>query len=163
MTTAPTCIIAYTSEDDRYKHVRKAAFETALAAEARLILYDIDAAGMFNAPLPTVWSGDVDDDLFGHLLTPEELEMAGRPEMAAQVRTARSAHIDAYGWLPAKKGAGGIAEYADEQGADLIMMPAEMEDPGIFDKLRGATVEKAVEETHRPIAVVDQEGDVTYR
>lgn len=164
MTTAPQTIIAYTAEDDRYATLRLAAEEAAREAQARLILYDIDAAGMFAAPLPTKeWSAEGADELFGDALTPEDLERAGRHELAGQVRDARAAGVAAFGWLPSKKGADGLAEYADHHHADLIMLPADMEEPGLFDRLRGATVDAAAEKTGRPIAVVDEAGQVTYR
>jgi hypothetical protein len=162
MATSPTRILAYTSEDDRYAADRRAAEETAAAAEAALILNDIDAAQMFASPLPTEWSGEGDEDQFGDLLTPEDLERAGRHQVARQVAEARAAGIDAYGWLPSKKGADGLAEYADRQEVDLIMLPADLEDPGLFDRLRGATVDAALKETDRPIAVVDEHGQVSY-
>ena len=44
MATSPTCIIAYTGEDDRYTRVARAAMDIARAANASLIFYDIDAA-----------------------------------------------------------------------------------------------------------------------
>ncbi|MCC6383075.1 MAG: hypothetical protein IT304_11270 [Dehalococcoidia bacterium] len=164
MATAPTCIIAYTAEDDRYRAVREAAIETARAAEARLILYDIDAAQMFASPLPTEeWSGEGDRDLWPDKLAPDDLERAGRHGVAEQVRAARRAGVQAFAWLPQKKGADGLAEYAEAQGADLIMMPEQMEDPGVVDRLRGASVEAAVEETGRPVAVVGEAGEIDYR
>lgn len=164
MTTAPQTIIAYTAEDDRYATLRLAAEEAAREAQARLILYDIDAAGMFADPLPNeAWDGEGATDLFGELLSPDDLERAGRHELAGQVQDARQAGIQAFGWLPAKKGADGLAEYADHHHADLIMLPADMEEPGLFDRLRGATVDAAAEKTGRPIAVVDEAGQVTYR
>ncbi|MCC7363929.1 MAG: universal stress protein [Dehalococcoidia bacterium] len=162
MTTSPTCIIAYTSEDERYDSVRKAALDTARASEARLILYDIDAAQMFAAPLPTSWSGEDSGETFGDRLTADDLERAGRHQLAEQVREACEAGVEAFGWLPEKKGADAMAEYADLQHADLIIMPAAMEEPGLFDRLRGNTVEKAVEATDRPIALVDDDGEVRY-
>src|SRR4029079_5560081 len=73
MTTAPTCIIAYTADDDRYKHVRDAGIEAAANAEARLILYDIDAAQLLAAPLPTAWSGEGARDEFPNRLLPDDL------------------------------------------------------------------------------------------
>jgi len=163
MTTAPTCIIAYTSEDGRYDSVVDAAIETASQAQARLILYDIDAAQVFAKPMPTEWSGDTDESLWPDRLTEEDLERAGRHPIAEQVARAREQGVEAYGWLPQDKGADELAEYADEQNADLIMLPADMEDQGLFARLRGAaTIQDAVEQTQRPVAVVHEDGEVEY-
>lgn len=164
MTTSPTVIIAYTAEDDRYRAVRQAAEATASAAEAKLILYDIDAAQMFASPLPQeAWSGEGDRAQWPAELSPADLERAGRHEIAQQVREARDRGILAFGWLPEKKGAEGIADYADEREADLIIMPREMEEPGLMDRLRGATVDAAAEKTGRPIVVVGEDGELEHR
>lgn len=162
MTTAPTCIIAVTGEDGRYDALVRAARQTAAQSQARLILYDVDAAQMFASPLPTEWSGDTDDGQFSELLSEADLERAGRHPIAEQVRKARAEGIEAFGWLPSQKGAPALAEYADRHQADLIMVPSDSEDPSFLDKLRGATLDKLEEETTRPVAVVDENGEVAY-
>jgi nucleotide-binding universal stress UspA family protein len=171
MTTAPTCIIAYTSEDGRFDSVLRAAMDTARAAEAKLILYDIDSAPgglgqlmkpLDGVPLPTEWSADGTSEEFPDRLSPDDLERAGRKVIAQQVRGARSAGIEAFGWLPSKKGADTLAEYARQQGADLIMLPSELNDPSLFQKLRKETTAKAIQESHVPVAVVDEAGHVDY-
>jgi nucleotide-binding universal stress UspA family protein len=163
--TAPTCIIAYTAEDDRYRAVLEAAEETARAANARLILFDADAASRFSEPLPSNWSGEGARDLYGsETLSADELETAGRHKIAEQVRHARKLGIDAFGWLPKSKDADAIASYAEREQADLIMLPSELEEPGLMGKLRGeASVEETAEKAQRPVAVVDEQGNVEYR
>jgi len=165
MTTSPKVIIAYTSEDDRFRSVLEAAEETAAAADARLILFDADAASRISAPLPTDWSGEGDRDLFGSdTLLPDDLERAGRHSFAEQVRHARNLGIEAFGWLPAAKDADAIAEYAEREHADLIMLPSHLEEPGLLGKLKGeSSVEEAAEKAGRPVAVIDEGGNVEYR
>lgn len=163
MTTAPTCIIAYASEHGRYPALGKAAIETAQSAQAKLIFYDIDAATLFTSPTPTVWSGGGTKDEMPHMLLPEDLEAAGRESIANQVASARRAGVDAYGWLPDTKGSDGLAHYADEVGADLIMLPQEFAEPGLFAKLRGASAKAALKDTHRPIVVVKDNGESEYQ
>lgn len=160
MTTSPTCIIAYTSEDNSFPEVRKAAMETARQAQARLILYDIDAATPFAKPLPTDVSAEGGKEHVPNRLTVADLERAGRPEVMKQLQTALSMGIDAYAWLPGEVGGDALAEYADQQGADLIMVPEELGEPGLIDRLRNKTLDSAVEETHRPVAVVRPSGEV---
>src|SRR5260221_12919805 len=122
MLAPPHCIIAYTAEDDRYAALRLTAEVAARNAGATLILYDIDAAGMFAAPLPTVeWSAEGAGELFPDPMAPGDLERAGRHQIADQVRHARDAGVEAYGWLPSKKGAGGLADYAQAHDSDLIL------------------------------------------
>lgn len=165
MATFPSVIIAYTSEDGRYDAVVRAAEEAASAAEARLILFDADAASRFSEPLPSNWSGEDARALFGQdALTPDELELAGRHAIADQVRHALGRGIDAAGWLPKSKDADAIAEYAEREHADLILLPKELEHPGLVGKLRGeSSVTEDVEKVGRPLAVVDEDGNVEYR
>jgi nucleotide-binding universal stress UspA family protein len=85
------------------------------------------------------------------------------------VARARAAGVDAWGWLPAQRGTGQVVDYAREHGADLVLLPAELEEPGLAERLRGQTVSKAVEEaeeTAEPsddVAVVLVERDGSLR
>ena len=154
MTTAPTTILAYASEDGRFAALATAAREAAQAAHARLILYDIDAASVFTPPLPTRWSAEGTTEDVPSMLGPQELESAGRAGVARLVEDARSAGIEAYAWLPAKKGADALASYADEVHADLIMVPQELAEPSLIKRLQGETLKSAVDQAHRPVALV---------
>lgn len=162
MATAPNCIIVYLGEDEsRYKSVFDAAVETARSSEARVILYDADAASVLGAsPLPTWWSADGERELVGDKLSPEGLERAGCAAMARQVRHARSLGIDAWGWLPSSRRAKHLAEYADQEGADLLIVPSDLEDVGILGRLKGEpTAEEIAESAERQVLVVDVSGD----
>lgn len=160
MSTSPTCIIAYTGEGDHLAAVRDAAVRTAKTSNARLILYDIDSASPFSKPLPTNWSAGDGEAEVPSLLTVGDLERAGRHEMASQVQDAIDAGITAFGWLAGDKGGDSLAEYAREHGADLIMLPKELEDPGIIDRLRNVTLDDVEERIDRPIAIVAPDGEV---
>ncbi|HET9681678.1 MAG TPA: hypothetical protein VFP19_06520, partial [Candidatus Limnocylindrales bacterium] len=97
----PRTIVALTREGDGARAVRRAATERALDDHATLILYDLDAGrDPLESPLPTEWSAEGTNDGVTDRLGPEELEAAGRHAIAEQVRAARSAGIDAWGWLP---------------------------------------------------------------
>lgn len=160
MTTSPTCIIAYTSEEDRFPEVVKAACNTAAAAEARLVFYDIDASSPFAKPLPTDWSAEGAKDQVPLELSADDLERAGRHHIALQVRNAREQGIDAYGWLPGDNSGEALADYAHRVGADLILIPEELQDPGLFEKLRGKTLENVEKHVDRPLALVHSDGRV---
>ena len=156
MTTSPTCIIAYIGEGERHAAVEQAAIEAAEAAQARLILYDADSASLFGEPLPSNWSGEGADEVFSNRLSPEELEAAGRHEMAERVQRARSRGIDAHGWLPKSRGAEAFEAYAAEQDADLLVVPSDLDAPGLIDRLRGTpSTKKVAEKAERPVVVVD--------
>jgi len=88
-----------------------------------VILFDLDAdLGPFESPLPTGWSGDGEEDQFGSRLDAADLEAAGQPRLAERVRSLEDAGIDARGWLPPKADADALAEYAAQQGAELVIV-----------------------------------------
>ena len=138
MATSPTRVLAYVREDARYAPVREAALATARAADAELILYDADAATKLGSPLPSWWSGEQEERPNGDRLTPEDLEAAGRHALANHVRTASAAGIEAFGWLPSGRGAQDFITYAEAQGADLLVVPEDLDDEGLFARFRGA-------------------------
>ena len=138
MSTSPTVVIAYIREDARYAPVRVAAISAALTAKAELILYDADSASLFSSPLPSFWSADSAERPVGNRLSPEELETAGRHDLAEHVRNARSAGVETFGWLASSRGASDFTDYADTQGADLLVVPEDLEDEGLIARLRRA-------------------------
>lgn len=173
MPATPTCIIVYTREDGTLAEVREAASALASAAKAKLILYDIDAAPgglgqltnpLEGVPMPTTWSGGGDKENFEQpgQLGPDELERAGRHAIAGQVREARARGIETYAWLPSTKSGTGLAEYAEEQGADLIMVPSDLGRPNLMKRIRGETTAKVIDRAEAAVAVVHRDGRVEY-
>jgi hypothetical protein len=142
-TTDARTIVAVTGEDDRYRAVRSRA--TALAAGGRgtVILYDLDAGGLFASPVPTQWSGEGEQELTAEeagprdRLDPDELDTAGRAAVADQVRQLRSMGVDAWAWLPTTKDASDLADYAERQGATLVLVPPDLARPSLVDKVTG--------------------------
>ncbi len=145
MNSMPTVVVAYIREDERYAPVTLAAIEAARSAGAQLILYDADSASRMSEPLPGTWSADNGERPFGDRLTPEEIESAGRHELAEQVRAARTSGIDTFGWLASTRGASDFLDYADAQGAGLLVVPDDMQDEGLLARLRGAPAPGEIE------------------
>lgn len=130
-TREPRTIVAITGEDDRFDAIRSRATALADGADTTVILYDIDAAGMFASPVPTEWSGDgqqelMDEEASNDRLDADALETAGRGAIATQVRSLRAMGIDAWGWLPTRRDTADLAAYATRQGASLVLVPVEM-------------------------------------
>lgn len=160
MSTAPTTVIAYTGEDRRYGPVTSYAAETAKASSAMLILYDIDAAGM-QAPLPTDWSAEGTQELHDSgRLNAEMLEAAGRQELAGKVRKYESEGLEVYGWLPQSSSIDSLADYAESQGADLIVVPSQSDHRTLLDRFRGRDTDDLADHTTVAVAVVDEEEGV---
>ena len=149
-------IVAVTGEDDRFAPVRSRATSLAAGGQGTVILYDLDAGGLFASPVPTEWSGEGQEQLVEEeagprdRLDPEELDTAGRSEIAEQVRSMRAVGVDAWGWLPTTKDTKDLAEYAERQGASLVLVPPELEQPGLIDKLAGRTGAAEANE-HTPV------------
>jgi hypothetical protein len=153
MTDART-IVAVTGEDDRYAPVRTRASAMAAGSPSTVILYDVDAPGLFSSPVPTEWSGEGEQELTPERMGPEELEAQGRKPLADQVRNLRGVGIDAWAWLPATADAGALADYAERQGADVILVPKDLEEPGLLQKLQGKDASETREETRIPVVAV---------
>jgi nucleotide-binding universal stress UspA family protein len=151
-------VIAYIGDGDRYWPLIERAFDVAERRGSPLILYNADAASMFSNPLPTWWSADGEKEQFGERLDPEQLEKAGYEDLSQRVVSARSRGIDAFGWLPSKRDAHALAEYADNQGADLLVVPSSLDQKGLVDWIKGRpTTDQVAEETDLPLVVVELE------
>ena len=150
----PQTIVAVTGEDDRFAGVRSRASAMAAGGRGTVILYDLDAAGMFSSPTPTEWSGEGEQELTPDRMGPDELEAQGRKPLADQVRTLREVGVDAWAWLPSTKDAKDLADYAERQGADVILVPPELEAPGVLEQVQGEDADTARDETRIPVVTV---------
>lgn len=161
-TSGSPIIVAVTGEDDRYAALRSRATEMAAGNQATVILYDIDAAGVFASPVPTEWSGEgqeelVEEEASEDRLDPDALDTAGRSTLAGQVRSLRSMGVDAWGWLPVKKDASELARYAERQGASVVLVPPDLEQPSLVDRVLGNDgTRKANEESSVRFETVDR-------
>ena len=141
MATPRSTIVAVTSEDPRHVPVLARASAVAKERDAQVILFDLDADfGPFESPLPTAWSGEGEEDQFGSRLNSQDLEAAGQPRLAERVRTLVEAGVRATGWLPPNADADALAEYAAQQGAELVLLSTEDKDLiASFKSAAGAT------------------------
>jgi nucleotide-binding universal stress UspA family protein len=139
-------LVAYVSEDEELDHVRNAAVEIGRRGGAKVILYDRDSASAFSDPMPNQWASQAEGAQFSDPLSDQELIKLGREPFARKVAAAREAGADAWGWLASDHGTDALVEYARGHDADLILLPADLEDPDLGERLKGETVDKAVEE-----------------
>jgi nucleotide-binding universal stress UspA family protein len=139
-------LVAFVGEDDALDHVDRAAVELARRHRARLVLYDRDAASAFADPLPNQWASYGERDQYGDPLSDEELVRLGREPLARKVAAARRQGADAWGWLAERHGTDTMVDYARRHHADLVLLPDDLEEPGLADRLKRETVDRAVEE-----------------
>jgi hypothetical protein len=138
-------VVAYISEDEELDHVLDAALEAGRDG-AKVILYDRDSASAFADPMPNQWGSQAEGAQFDDPLSDQQLVKLGREPLARKVTAARQAGVDAWGWLASDHGTDAVVEYARGHGADLVLLPADLEHPGLGERLKGETVAKAVEE-----------------
>jgi hypothetical protein len=144
-------LVAYVSEDDELDHVRDAAVAIGRGG-AKVILYDRDSASAFADPMPNQWASQAEGAQFGDPLSDQDLVKLGREPFARKVTAAREAGVDAWGWLASDHGTDALVEYARGHGADLVLLPADLEDPGLAERLKGETVQAAVSEAEEAAA-----------
>jgi len=111
-----------------------------------VILYDRDSASAFADPMPNQWGSQAEGAQFGDPLSDQDLVKLGREPFARKVVAAREAGVDAWGWLASDHGTDALVEYARGHRADVVLLPADLDDPGLAERLKGETVEAAVEE-----------------
>ena len=128
-------VVAYTTEDDQHAEVRRAAEGHALEHGCVLILYAADVASAFSDPMPNEWASEGEGDRFSDRLSPEDLELLGRAEIAKQVRSSLRAGANAVAWLPKDKGVKALAEYAAGEGAHSVYVSETLD---AIDELRGS-------------------------
>ena len=132
-----TIVAVTTADGDTHAAVRQRAAAIAGTAGSTVILWAADSApSPLEAPLPTGWSGDGEEEQFGDRLGPDELVAAGREPLARQVDELRKRGIETWAWLPANAGAEHLAEYAADQGASLVLVSTK--DADIIADLRDA-------------------------
>jgi hypothetical protein len=151
-------IVALVDEKGELDHVRRAGEDMAAGSNGtRLILYDGSSASELTEPVAAPVSAEGVADEYGSLLSPEDLDKLGRSNLARQVREARAADIDAWGRLASDHGIEPLMDFARSQSADLVLLPEELGDPSVIDRLRGDTLEDAEEAARIPFQVVPRE------
>jgi hypothetical protein len=160
---SPKLVLAYADEGGGYDHAIDAAMDVAQRSGGRLILYDASSASAFSEPIASPVSADGVDEQFGDPLGPEELERLGRPSIADRVVRARNDGVDAWGWLPSEHGVEAFWKDARRRGADLVVLPAELADPSVLDRLHGDRLDdETLEDAPTSVLVVDDAGNRVF-
>jgi hypothetical protein len=151
-------IVALVDEKGELDHVRRAAEDVAAGSNGtRLILYDGSSASEFTEPVAAPVSAEGVAEEYGSLLSPDDLDKLGRSNVARQVREARAGGIDAWGRLASDHGIEPLMDFARSQRADLVLLPEELDDPSVIDRLRGDTLEDAEGSARIPFQLVPRD------
>jgi|SRR5947208_10035968 len=149
-------VLAYVDESGTYDHVLRTGRTLAREHAARLILYH--SVALPDAPIRITDPAASGDARVPDALSPADLHLAGRPVLGFAVEDARSAGIDAWGWLAPDPGVGPLMRFAEHMRAEVVVLPAELGDPEVFERLRGAQLQVALERGTVNVVVVDREG-----
>jgi hypothetical protein len=157
---SPKLLLAYADEEGRLEHVVNAAVDVARRSGGRLVLYDASSATAFTEPIASPVSAEGVEEQFGDPLGPEELERLGRPSIAKRVLRAREEGVDAWGWLPSEHGVEAMWADARRRGADLVVLPADLAEPSVLERLRGERLDdETLSDAPTPVLVVDESGN----
>ena len=123
--------------------------DVARRSGGRLILYDASSATAFTEPIAGPVSAEGVEEQYGDPLSPEELERLGRPAIAKLALRAREEGVDAWAWLPSEHGVEALWDDARRRGADLVVLPAELAEPSVLERLRGDRLDDETLPTRR--------------
>ena len=148
-------VMAVTRMDDspQYAAVRSCAAGMAADNDGDVVLFEISAASYLVSPYP-----EENRRHWIRALREPELRRLGRSPVAKQLEAIRGRGADALAILPTAHGFKHLAEWAERENADLILIPASLVNPGLFERLRGYSLKTLLEYTSRPVMVVYPDG-----
>ena len=148
-------VMAVTRMDDspQYAAVRSCAAGMAVDNDGDVVLFEISAASYLVSPYP-----EENRRQWIRTLREPELRRLGRSPVAKQLEAIRGRGADALAILPTAHGFKHLAEWAEREDADLILIPASLVNPGLFERLRGYSLKTLLECTNRPVMVVYPDG-----
>ena len=152
-------VLAVTSLDDspEYSAVRSCASRLAAADGGEVVLFEISAASYLVSPYP-----EENRRQWIRTLREPELRRLGRSPVAKQLEVIRACGAEAQAILPTSHGFRHLAEWAEREDADVILIPVSLVNPGLFERLRGYSLKTLLEHTTRPVLVVYPDGS-TWR
>ncbi len=152
-------VLAVTSMDDspEYAVVRSCAAGLAAADGGEVVLFEITAASYLVSPYP-----EENRRQWIRTLGEPELRRLGRSPVAKQMEVIKARGARAQAILPTSHGFKHLAEWAEREDADLILIPVSLVNPGLFERLRGYSLKTLLEHTTRPVLVVYPDGS-TWR
>jgi nucleotide-binding universal stress UspA family protein len=150
-------VLAYVDEAGTYDHVLRTARTLAKEHAARLILYRSTAAPGDPIRVPDAANGGSAAGVTDPL-SAQDLRRVARPVLASAVEEARAEGIDAWGWVTREPGVGALMRFAEVVDAEVVVLPAELGDPAVFERLRGEQLQVALERGTVNVVVVDREG-----
>ena len=107
-------------------------------------LYGLSAASYLVSPYPS----EVHEKEIKRALTTKELMMFGRSYLGEESGTI----------LPTGHGFGYLAEWAEREDIDMVVIPDSLVTPGLIDRIKGYTMKILREHTDLPVLIYDKSG-----
>ena len=145
------------SESVLMKLLRSQAAELASANAAELILFELSAASYLASPYP-----EEDRSKWIRILNERDLMLFGRSLIAKQLNQLENSGITAGAILPTTHGFRHLAEWAEKENIDVIIIPFSLVDPGLLERLRRYSLRQLLENTSRQVVVVDEDGTMWH-
>ena len=141
-------MLAVTSLDDSPEFAAVRSCATRLAAEGgEVVLFEITAASYLVSPYP-----EENRRQWIRTLGEPELRRLGRSPVARQMEVIKARGGRAQAILPTSHGFRHLAEWAEREDADLILIPVSLVNPGLFERLRGYSLKSLLEHTNAACA-----------
>jgi len=121
---------------------------------ASILLYDLSAASYLVSPYPS----EVHEKEMKRALTTKELTRFGRRYLAEQLDALKDLGKESGGILPTGHGFGHLAEWAERENIDLIVIPDSLVKPGLIDRIKGYTMKVLQEHTDLPVLIYGKSG-----
>ena len=137
------------NQNEQINSMRKDISSFASENDAYVMLYDMSAASYLVNPYP---SGEVEKTSTKVLYT-QDLGLMGRQYLIDQLEDFNEDELCAGVILATEHGFKHLAEWAEKEKADLIMIPQTLVNPGLIDRIKGYTLRKLLEATTIPIIV----------
>ena len=154
----PRRVLAITSLDDSPEFAAVRSCAAWLASEGgEVVLFEKTAASYLVSPYP-----EENRRQWIRTLGEPELRRLGRSQVAKQMEVIKARGARAQAILPTSHGFRHLAEWAEREDADLILIPVGLVNPGLFERLRGYSLKTLLEHTERPVLVVYPDGS-TWR
>ena len=129
------------------------ATELAIANASQLVLYEMSAASYLVSPYP-----EDQRKQWQRILSWRDLLPLGRAPLARQLARIQARGVEAGAILPTTHGFRHLAEWANREDIDLILLPVSLVRPGLLARLRGYSLDSLLEHTDRRVMVVTDSG-----
>ncbi len=116
---------------------------------SRLFLYDLAVASYLVDPYPSP------DESWRRPLASGDLQALGRQRLAELVQRSSSLGVSTYAILPDHVGFDHLGEWCASQGIDAVILPAELTQPSLLERLKGRTIERLKSSSNVRIVIED--------